>query len=145
MNMLSLAIIMAASGVHAEMYKYRDESGRVYYTDKPPSDVTSHLVNTKINTYSSSFPLKKDSLESRSSAKRKTVTIYTASWCGVCTKAIAYLRKNDIVFTEYDVEKSARGRRDFELMEGRGVPIILVGDMRINGFNKLRLQQMLGQ
>ena len=46
------------------------------------------------------------------------------------------MRKNGIVFTEYDIEKSTKGRRDFESMKGRGVPIILVGDMRMNGFNQ---------
>ena len=142
-KLLSLAVIMATSGTHAGMYKYTDENGRVHYTNKPPSTVTSHPVNTKINTYSSSLPSNKDPAESNTSAKRKAVTIYTASWCGVCTKAIAYMRKNDIVFTEYDIETSTKGRRDFERMKGRGVPIIMVGDMRMNGFNQRRFEQMI--
>ncbi len=144
-KMLLLAIIMATSGAHAGMYKYTDEKGRVHYTDKPPSNVTSHVVNTRINTYSSSLPSKQDSAGSHTSGKRKTVTIYTASWCGVCTKAIAYMRKNGIVFTEYDIEKSSKGRRDYKRMKGRGVPIILVGNMRMNGFNQRKFEQMIEQ
>lgn len=141
--LFTLAITMAASGIQAQMYKYTDENGWVHYTDKPPANVSSHLVDTQINTYFSAFPSKKGPAGNHTSAKREAVTIYTASWCGVCTKAIAYMRRNEIVFTEYDVEKSAKGRRDFERMNGRGVPIIMVGDLRMNGFNPRRLEQML--
>ena len=85
---LSLAIIMAAGGIHAGMYKYTDGNGGVHYTDKPPVNVTSHSVDTKINTYLSSFSSKKERAGPPSSSVHQTVTIYTASWCGVCTKAI---------------------------------------------------------
>jgi glutaredoxin len=63
------------------------------------------------------------------------VTLYSASWCGVCRRARSYFNRNRIPFTEYDVEQSERGRQDYRALQGRGVPIILVGATRMNGFS----------
>lgn len=39
------------------------------------------------------------------------------------------------LMVEYDVEKSSKGKRDFKRLGGTGVPIILVGQKRLNGFS----------
>ena len=49
---------------------------------------------------------------------------------------------NKISFSEYDVETSAKGKADFARMKGQGVPIILVGEKRMNGFNPTRFKQL---
>ncbi|PUD99939.1 MAG: hypothetical protein C3L25_04075 [Candidatus Sedimenticola endophacoides] len=64
------------------------------------------------------------------------VVLYGAAWCGVCERAKRYFRARRIPFTEYDVEKSAKGRRDYRRLGGRGVPIILVGKRRMDGFSE---------
>jgi glutaredoxin len=62
--------------------------------------------------------------------------MFSASWCGVCKKARKYFRKNKIRFTEYDIEKSSRGKRLYRDLDATGVPVILVGKQRMNGFTE---------
>jgi hypothetical protein len=44
---------------------------------------------------------------------------------------------------EIDVEASREGMAAFQKLGGRGVPLILVGDQKMEGFNSQRLEQML--
>ncbi len=62
--------------------------------------------------------------------------MYSASWCSACKRAKAYFEEQGIPYTEYDVEKSSKGKRDFKKLGGKGVPVILVGSKRINGFSR---------
>ena len=61
--------------------------------------------------------------------------MYSTTWCGVCKKAKRYFKSKKIPFTEYDIEKSEQAAREFKKLRGRGVPVILVGDSRMNGFS----------
>jgi len=61
--------------------------------------------------------------------------MYSAVWCVICKQARRYFKKNGIAFKEYDIEKSIKGRRDYKRLNGRGVPIIMVGGKRLNGFD----------
>lgn len=58
--------------------------------------------------------------------------MYTTSWCPYCRQAREYFRDNGIPFVEYDIEKDAAARRRYDALGGRGVPVILVGDCRMN-------------
>ncbi|MEZ4475441.1 MAG: glutaredoxin domain-containing protein [bacterium] len=69
------------------------------------------------------------------------VTMYSASWCGVCRKAKAFMEKNGIAFVEKDIEKdkdaaaelSAKARRAG--LEAGGVPVFDVGGRMMSGFD----------
>jgi hypothetical protein len=58
-------------------------------------------------------------------------------------KAKAYLAGKDIYFSEYDVETSDIGKQEYRRLGGKGVPIILVGKQRMDGFSSSRLDRML--
>ena len=62
--------------------------------------------------------------------------MYSASWCGLCKKAKAYFKAEGISYTDYDIENSRKGRTGYKRLKGTGVPIIIVGDERMNGFSK---------
>jgi len=68
--------------------------------------------------------------------KQKRITLYTSSRCPVCDQAKKYFKSRGIPFVEFDVQRSKRGMKDFQRMGGRGVPIIMIGDRRIDGFDK---------
>jgi hypothetical protein len=42
----------------------------------------------------------------------------------------------------YDVEKSRTGKRDYKALHGKAVPIIIVGDKRMNGFTASRFDKL---
>jgi glutaredoxin len=64
------------------------------------------------------------------------VVLYSASWCPYCDKARAYFQNNGVAFNEYDTEKSAKGRRDYDAMNGDGIPIVLVNNHKIVGWKQ---------
>lgn len=109
---------------YSGIYKWIDKNGNVQFTDKKPQQGNKiEHIKLKVNTISNdNLPL-------------KTVTIYSASWCGVCKQAKKYFKQHGIPYKEYDIEKSAKGRNDFKRLRGRGVPIIIVGKQRLDGFD----------
>ncbi|MBU2885590.1 glutaredoxin family protein [Gilvimarinus agarilyticus] len=62
------------------------------------------------------------------------VVLYATSWCGYCKKTRKLLRDNNIQFTEYDVENSARGSREFNALEGKGIPLMVIDGEVIRGY-----------
>lgn len=71
------------------------------------------------------------------------VTLYGTTWCGYCRKVRALLRRHDIPFNDLDIEKNQTAARAFQLLGGRGVPVVTVGDRIVHGFNYSRLRKLL--
>jgi len=71
------------------------------------------------------------------------VTLLSTTRCGYCKLAKNYLEKHSIDYIEWDVEQSEEGRNLYNELKGRGVPIILIGNTRINGFDEKTLKQAL--
>ncbi len=142
-SIFTLLLLLCSYSVHAEIYKWVDEHGKAHFTDKPPTGKKTEEIELKINTYSA---VKIKPLLERLGRTDKIV-IYTTAWCGICKKAKKYFRKNNIAYIAYDIEKSRIGKRDYKALRGRAVPIIIVGNKRMNGFtasrfNKLYKEQM---
>jgi glutaredoxin len=76
---------------------------------------------------------------------RPEVKMYATSWCPYCAKARAYFSRRGIAYVEVDVEKSPDGRAEFRRLGGRGVPMIVVGGQRMNGYSEARLGQLLSE
>lgn len=72
------------------------------------------------------------------------VVLYATSWCGYCKKTRELLRDNGIAYTEYDIEKSERGRREYDELKGRGIPLMVIDGQVVRGYDAnqiLRLAQ----
>jgi glutaredoxin len=136
-----LMAIIACGNLQAEIYTWKDAQGRTHFGDRPPSDSKPQQLELEINTI---HRPQVQSLDSSLAGAQK-VTIYTTDWCGICTKAKSHFRRNQIPFREYDVEKSDKGRRDYRKLNGSGVPIILVGKQRMNGFSAERFDRLYQQ
>lgn len=63
------------------------------------------------------------------------VVLYATSWCGYCAKTRRLFKGNNIAYTEYDIEESYEGRQRFDKLGGNGVPLIVIGDKIIEGYN----------
>ena len=132
---LSLFLLcLCASVWSSEIYRWVDAQGNVHFSDQAPDDQTAESLELQINTFESVTyeSLGKYNIERPSTKK---VVMYSASWCGVCARAKRYFDNNNIPYIEYDVETSPQGKRGFERLNGNGVPIILVGNKRMNGFS----------
>ena len=64
-------------------------------------------------------------------------------WCPYCYQARRYLTDNDIDYCEYDIENSAHGEKLFNDVNGRSIPVLLIGDAVVRGFDEGKLDQLL--
>ena len=44
---------------------------------------------------------------------------------------------------EFDIERNQRAFKEFQRLGARGVPVIMVGSSRIDGFNPKKVEQSL--
>ena len=125
----------------AEIYRWVDERGKVHYTDRPPPQQQTDKLTIKVKSYDQAEIVEKlqnyRTYLSKDTQKldNNTVIMYSTSWCPHCKRARQYFTQNNIPFREYDIEKSDKARRDYERLNGKGVPVILVGKRRMNGFS----------
>ncbi|HEY0287854.1 MAG TPA: glutaredoxin family protein [Pseudomonas sp.] len=73
------------------------------------------------------------SLQAQANAK---VVLYATDWCGYCKQTRRFLDSKGIPYTEFDIEKSALGRKAYEALGGRGIPLIDVNGTLIRGFSE---------
>ena len=130
----------------AEVYTWTDENGVVHFSDQKPEDREVKQLEFPVSTYEgvSYTTVVEPQVPDRSDdgARRKRVVMFSASWCGVCKKARKYFRRQGIPFTEYDIEKSSKGKRLYENLDATGVPVILIGKQRMNGFTEAGFERI---
>ena len=110
------------SFTNAQIEKWVDEHGKTHYGSRAPSGSSGQ--NVKTSTLQSS----------QSRIKKESVILYSTSWCPHCKKARAYLEKNSITYTEYDIEKDSLAKQRYEKAGGKGVPFIVKGRESLAGF-----------
>ena len=71
------------------------------------------------------------------------ITLYSTRNCPHCRQAKQYLQHKGVRFQEFDVQQSARAQKAFARLGARGVPVIMIGDTRIDGFDRRRLDALL--
>ena len=69
--------------------------------------------------------------------------LYGAEWCPYCARARKFFRDNNVPFREYDVEKSEAGHAQYEQLGGGGVPIVLIDDKVIYGYDEEAMRDAL--
>jgi glutaredoxin len=72
-----------------------------------------------------------------------SVVLYETKSCPYCVKARKYLKANKVKYKSRDIARSKSAQKEFKKLGGRGVPMILVGDKRLSGWNKSKLRRML--
>jgi len=73
------------------------------------------------------------------------VIVFSTPTCSYCTAAKSYFRQKGIKFRDVDVSKDPAAARDMVRRSGQqGVPVIDIGGKIIVGFDRPRINQMLG-
>jgi glutaredoxin 3 len=74
----------------------------------------------------------------------KNVTIYTTSTCHYCHVAKDYFKEHGIDYTEYNVGTDAEKRQEMiDITHQLGVPVIVVGDTAMVGFQESKVAELL--
>lgn len=163
----ALLFLLISMPVSADIYSWTDANGVKHYANQPPTNGKAVQTNREIKHDSAQYKqwdqqrqenqdnalnsgksgitaqtkqLGKNSLRNN----HGSVVMYTTPACGYCKRARSFFSHHNIAFMDYDItaDKSAMGR--FKALNGRGVPLIFVGDKRIAGFNKPLLKNLLG-
>lgn len=132
-----LLLLLGVGQAQADIYKVVGADGKITYTDKEPQASGGKSEKLNIQTYSGTPAV------STLGMAVKKVTILSAQWCGVCTRAKAYMKSHDIAFEEWDIDKSDFARAKMNELGARGVPVILVGKQKMVGFSESTLETML--
>ena len=73
------------------------------------------------------------------------VTIYSTPSCHFCHMAKDFFKANNIAYTEHDVASDLEQRKIMVEKSGQmGVPVILIGEELIVGFDKPKIAKLLG-
>lgn len=126
--LLGLAVAVSVPAAAGDIYQWTDSQGRVHFGDRPPDAKRNEPLEVRPNVMERLPP-------APAAAPAREVVLYSTRRCGFCRQARAHFRAQGIPFTEYDIETTARGARDFRRLGGRGVPIILIGEQRMDGFS----------
>ena len=62
------------------------------------------------------------------------VVLYSASWCEYCRKTRKLFENNYIDYIEIDIETSNEGKREFDELEGKGIPLVLIKGRVVDGY-----------
>ena len=73
--------------------------------------------------------------------KKTAVVLYGTSWCHYCASARAYFNKNGIAYVDLDIEQSPLALKEYSSLGGGGVPLLIIGGRKLQGFSELAIEQ----
>jgi glutaredoxin-like YruB-family protein len=77
--------------------------------------------------------------------KQPRVLVFSTPTCGYCSKAKRFLKQSGVKFRDIDISKDPDASRDVKRISGgTSVPVIMVGSTVVTGFDKSRLERLLG-
>jgi glutaredoxin len=75
---------------------------------------------------------------------QKRVVLFTAPGCHWCTKAKAFFKRYQINHRTIDISRDDKARQDCERHGCKGVPVIMIGNRWICGFDETKIRSELG-
>ncbi len=73
------------------------------------------------------------------------VIVFSTPTCSYCNLAKRYFREKKIRFRDVDVSRDQRAAQDMQRRTGQtGVPVILINNRSIVGFDKPKINKLLG-
>ena len=78
--------------------------------------------------------------------EHKTVIVYSTNTWPWCFRAKEYLSKKGITFTDYNVGADREKAKEMIQKSGQmGVPVIIIGEEVIVGFNQTKIDELLAK
>jgi glutaredoxin len=121
--------------------------GEKYLLRTVPRDLFEELAVGEGRSSEVKLP---DGLEAPEVIQRDGIIVYKTSWCGVCKKVEAYLDRKGVKYVSKDIEKDREAAAELQAkakeqgVKTGSVPVIDVGGELLVGFNRKRLEELLG-
>lgn len=71
--------------------------------------------------------------------------VYTSETCGYCRMLKEYMAQQGIVYTEMKVDKDPSAYKEYQKLGIEGVPVTVHGDHVIVGYDKERIDALIGK
>lgn len=129
-------------------YQYVDENGRVQFAarlEEVPERVRSTAGHISVEAPAARATMATESSSEAAPRGSAEVVLYTTSSCPYCRRAIAYLDQIGQSYTNRNIEDDSAARDDMLALTGgrSGVPVIVVGETWMQGWNQQHLDQLL--
>lgn len=69
--------------------------------------------------------------------------LYATATCPYCEKARKLLDARNVPYIEVDVDKSEEGFAEYQKLGGQGVPVLVIDQQVIHGFDRETIEQAL--
>ena len=148
LGLILIATFLLTCHTQAEVYKWRDNNGKLHFSDAPPKDSEatkldeqelasriSSFTNVSVQITPIDFGLNKQT-------NSNEVIMYSTARCRYCAKARAYFTEHGIDYVEKKIDESKAYRKEFDDFGGNGVPVIFAGKYRMNGFSEGNFAKM---
>ncbi len=134
-------LLVAVSAQGQQMYRWTDAEGRVHYSDQPPPKDAKNVQAKNLGAN----VVESDSLPyaTQIARRRNPVTLYAFDCGDVCNQARSLLRGRAVPFNEVDTRQPATAEKLKNLTGGTDVPVLVVGETVVNGFEAGRWQTAL--
>lgn len=148
---IALAVAaLAALPAAAQVYKWTGPDGRTHYGDSPPDNAPKRELRIDVQSFGGPAEvdtwtkvLKRPPAVDTAKPRSASITMFSTTWCPHCKRAKSYFAQKGVGFREVDIEASDSGRREFEQYGGKGVPLIIVGERRMRGFDAGAMDRIL--
>ncbi len=74
---------------------------------------------------------------------RAEVILLATQWCGYCRLTRQLLKDNGVKYVEFDIEKSTEGKRRYDEIGGRGVPILVIRGKVFEGYDEAEILALI--
>lgn len=79
-------------------------------------------------------------------SEQKNVTLYVTPTCPWCHRAAEYLSRKGVSYTKYDVASDRVKAQEMIQKSGQmAVPVIVIGQEVVVGFNQARIDELLAK
>lgn len=75
----------------------------------------------------------------------KKIQIYASDTCGHCVQAKEYFKQNNIEYVEHNINRNSEARKELIGMGYMSVPVILIDEDHVLGFDLKRIEELLGK
>jgi glutaredoxin len=82
-------------------------------------------------------------LHSTIEAHEPKVVLYSVTNCPYCKKIRQLFKTHRIYYKEYNIETSSKAAQKFNAFDAHGIPLVIIDDITVEGFDKEKLLFLL--
>jgi glutaredoxin len=133
---LALLALAALADAQTSVYRWVDKNGKVQYSDQPPPEEVKSLTQKRMG--GPTVDVSQLPYATQIAMQKFPVSMFGAPDCGdLCVRGRDLLSKRGIPYGERNVQNNPADAEAVKKLIGTiEVPVLLVGDMKVKGFDE---------